>query len=176
MHININLPAVTRETQRQLRTSRKNLSIFLTLGRRAIPFTLAGGAALTGGLLCRVVLLGIHVSSCVSSRLEKKGGNDDGLSAAFQHPGQRSQRHAPLIQQPRLSTSRRTRATSQSAFSLTTALAFGAASFASSVLQMCSKTLPDLRLLLLLLLVMLEVVLSSARLLLLQSETCWLCI
>lgn len=89
-HINKNLPAVTRETQRQPRTSRKNLSIFGTLGRHAVPFTLAGGAVLTGGLVRRVVLLGIHVSSCVSSRLQRR--NNDGLSAAFRHLGQRSRR------------------------------------------------------------------------------------
>lgn len=35
-----------------------------------------------------VVLLGVHVSSCVSSRLEKETAG--GLSAAFQHLGQRS--------------------------------------------------------------------------------------
>ena len=44
--MNRNLPAATRETPRQLRTSSRNLSIFLTLGRRAVPFTLAGGGAL----------------------------------------------------------------------------------------------------------------------------------
>lgn len=89
--MNRNLPAVTRETQRLPRTSRKNLSIFGTLGRHALPLTPAGGAVLAGGLVRRVVLLGIHVSSCVSSRLQK--GNDDVLSAAFRHLGQRSRRH-----------------------------------------------------------------------------------
>lgn len=39
---------------------------------------------------CRVLLLSIHVSSCVSSRLQQQ--NNDGLSAAFQHLGQRSER------------------------------------------------------------------------------------
>lgn len=38
-----NLPAVTRETPRQPRTSRKNLSMSPKLGRRAVPFTQAGG-------------------------------------------------------------------------------------------------------------------------------------
>ncbi|MEQ2178734.1 hypothetical protein GOODEAATRI_017215 [Goodea atripinnis] len=54
-----NLPAVTRETPRQpLRTSRKNLSmISQTLGRRVVPFIYSD----------RVALLGIHVSSRVSS-------------------------------------------------------------------------------------------------------------
>lgn len=45
-----NLPAVTRDTQRQPSTSRgTNRSIFLKLARRVVPFTPAGDAALTAG-------------------------------------------------------------------------------------------------------------------------------
>lgn len=47
------------------------------------------GAALTTGLVCWVELLGIHVTSRVLSRLEKKRWwGDGGLSAAVQHLGQ----------------------------------------------------------------------------------------
>lgn len=47
---NANLPAVTPQTQKQPSTSSENLSIFPTLGRRAVPFTPAGG--LTGAPWC----------------------------------------------------------------------------------------------------------------------------
>ncbi|KAK5857130.1 hypothetical protein PBY51_010396 [Eleginops maclovinus] len=76
--MNRNLPAVTRETQRQLRTSgNKKLSIFLTL-----PFTLAGGAAvLTAELLCRRCCCSAF-TSVHAYRLDWEG-KGNGWSAVF---------------------------------------------------------------------------------------------
>lgn len=150
---------MTRETQRQPRTSRKNLSIFGTLGRHAVPLTPAGGAVFTGGLVRRVVLLGIHVSSCVSSRLQK--GNNDGLSAAFRHLGQRSRRHLRSFNSldcPRAAGNQRP-ATGDQPVSVTIDRSSRLELFPLRRPTVLPKTLPDL---LLLLLVLLEVVHRSA--------------
>lgn len=83
-HKHTNLPAVTREAPRQLRTSRKNLSIFQTLGRRAVPCTLAGGA-----VLCCSAFTSVHA---YSRDWEKKGGR-----RLSQHLGQRSSSATPRL-------------------------------------------------------------------------------
>lgn len=72
---NANLPAVTPQTQKQPRTRSENLSIFRTLGRRAVPFTPAGGVN-----WCAVVC-----SSASASVSDCKTGNDDG-SSSFNTP------------------------------------------------------------------------------------------
>lgn len=161
LHINRNLPAVTREAPRQLRTSRKNLSIFQTLGRRAVPCTLAGGA-----VLCCSAFTSVHAYSLDWKR------DGDCPSEALQHLGQRS------LSSSISSSARRTGQPPESgrSASLLTAVEPSALHMRRRFSKCAPKTLPDLLLLLLLLLemvvvvvvLMLEVVLSAARLL--QTE------
>lgn len=85
MYININLPAKTGETPRQLRISRstvgrKNLSIFLTFGEREIPFTL-----LSAMITCSL-LFSIHICPCVLVWTENGGHSLVDLAADIRPP------------------------------------------------------------------------------------------
>lgn len=70
---------MTRETPRQLRTSRKILSMFLTPRGRAVPCTLARGAVLTAALCC------LAFTSVRACHLDWKG-DKGALSAGFSAP------------------------------------------------------------------------------------------
>lgn len=72
---NANLPAVTPQTQKQPSTSSENLSIFQTLGRRAVPFTPAGAVN-----WCAVVCSSAF-ASVRAYRRDRRTGNDDGSTS-----------------------------------------------------------------------------------------------